>query len=459
MTQTLLPNHYSLFRKVNSLSEEMAYWLDWAIQSGVLEKNYTQIDKVKKFVRIFDDQVKSRFKEANPRGDIDKYLSISKDTSANVTKLQLIWDFYRSRLELRFVPLFKNPLLAADLVAHDCYYAVIQQAKRLKIQVPPTLVDYPITGLASTWSPYTYPRGRRPVGFENKGLPVPVIDLPYELLSNPWDWLVIAHETGHDLDQDLGNITQELQGILEIKLPETGISQMRIEIWKNWIAEILADGIGVLLTGPAFVLTLKDFLTLPKQNVCTSFEKYPPHYVRIFILIELLRQIGFGPDADRIATEWKSLYEQNGPLQIELPDDEIASVISVMFNSPLNLLSNPEGNCFTLRQLIPFSQENHSQIDEACAMLLEYHEPWRLPIRYLISASRLAFQKMANANKEDMKKQDQFSQLAKGTIDSAIAFAPLGKLTTTPPIDQHFKNLVQKSLDRPLEDFFSIYLP
>lgn len=450
LTSMLAAKHRILSRRVASLPNELDTWLKRAEADNVLEKNFSQIEALDYFIRTLCVLNQDSLNALDPAGDVDVFLNGAFDLAENVIKSHGIWDFFRDRLELRFVPQFQQPLLMADLISYDCYTAVIDRARALQVIPDQGFREYPLTGLVTELSPATWPRGRRPLALQNHNLPVPVIDLPWDHLANPWELLTIAHEVGHDIDEDLGKLTRTLQPAIADQLETAQTPTRRIAQWQAWTSEILADLAGILLTGPAFVQALTGLLTLPRHYVryMNSTDPHPPHYLRVFINTALVRRLGLPQSADTFEMGWRALYGEPGDdFSPHLP--EIEPVITAILDTPLTALQDLDGKLHCLSELIAFTPDDQALIQEAAANLTAGALHGQLSIRYVVSASQLAFEQMT----DDATDLDLLARRARQTI---IDLSPPGQLTVglaSPHARQHLDDLASACLDRPLGDF------
>jgi hypothetical protein len=451
-TSMLMMKHQILSRRVASLPVEIDAWLERAEDDKVLEKNYSQIKALGRFMRTLCALNEDSLNALDPAGDVDAFLSNAFDLTEDVVNSHFIWDFFRDRLELRFVPQFQKPLLMADLISHECYTTIMDRAEALRIIPDHDFREYPLIGLVTQRSsPATWPRAWRPWGLQNPNIPVPVIDLPWDHLANPWELLTIAHEVGHDVDADLGELTQALQPSVTSRLEATQTPTERVDLWKAWTGETLADLIGVLLTGPSFVQVLAGLLTLPRRCVraIDPADPHPPHYLRVFITTALVRHLGLPQCADALELDWRALYGEPG-------DDfgpyfgEIEPVISVILDTPTAALQDLDGNLHSLSELIAFTPEDQARIQEAAAKLTTGALPDRLPLRHVISGSQLAFEWIARANEAV-----GLAALAQHVQQTIADMAPRRKLPaglTSRRAQQHLDDLARAYLEHPWDD-------
>lgn len=441
-----------LSRHVASLPSELDAWISRADAGDTLEKNFSQIETLDYFVRDLCKSNEKRLKTLDPTGKVDLFLDSALKLTTDIVKSRLTWDFFRDRLELRFVPQFQKPLLMADLISHDCYTTITDRAEALRIILPHGFREYPLIGLMTQHSPATWPRGWRPPALQNHNLPIAVIDLPWEHLVNPWELVTIAHEVGHDVDEDLGKLTHALIPFTTTQLETNGAPTERISQWRMWIGEVLADLIGILLTGPAFVQVLIGLLTLPRFLVrdIAPLDPHPPNYLRTFINTALLRHLGVLQSANDLETRWKALYGEPGDrFDRYMPD--IEPIISSILYTPLPALQDQDDQQHSLSELIAFTPDDQACIQDAAAKLVIGATPRRLPIRHVISASQLAFEQIAETGDVD-----RIEGLARHTCQTVTNLARPGQLgagLTSHRTRQHLDDLAQALLERSMEDF------
>jgi hypothetical protein len=448
----LMAKYQVLSRCVASLPSELDIWIKWTATGSTLERNFSQIRALDYFTRTLCKLNDNSISDLDPAGNVDVFLSDALDLTQNLIKSHAVWDFFRERLELRFVPQFRHLLLVADLISYDCYNTVMDRAKALQIGPAQGYREYPLIGLVTEFSPATWPRGQRPPALENRCLPVPIIDLPWDHLTNPWGLLIIAHEVGHDVAEDLGKIAKLLQSAVTQRLDAGGTSSERIVRWKKWTSEIIADLVGVLLTGPAFVGALAGLLTLPRYQVrLFDMRKHPPHYLRIFINTTLVRRLGLSHAADALDAGWKVLYGEPGT-DFEPYLADIEPVVSAILDTPLDTLQNQQdGRRHSLSELLTFTLNDQALIDRSAARLADGVLPDGLPIRHVVSASQMAFEQVVRGGNTA-----RLEGLAQCTRQAVIALSPPGQLAAgvgSRRAEQHLEGLARALLERPLEDF------
>jgi len=194
-----------LTAKLASVDAELTFWSGQAQLNGRLEKHHTQVERLRADLSPVGTQLRADIAAANVATDWTRL-------ERSVLDLHRVWDFFREKLALRFVPLFEDYLLAADEVAWSCYRVAQEAATAVdssSVREPPLVCFVPLT------TPFSMPRGtsyaadvggaplasplaRRLV----ERLPVPVVGVPWYQLSHLPDMLILAHEVGHHVEND-----------------------------------------------------------------------------------------------------------------------------------------------------------------------------------------------------------------------------------------------------------------
>jgi hypothetical protein len=284
---------------------------------------------------------------------------------------------------------FAPALAACDTIAADCFQVVRRAAPGL-FRGP---LLKPVTYLEHSFSPATFRRGvllRRLLGERN---PFPLVRVPYERIESPWGMGVILHEVGHNLQADLG-IWLETQQAVQSRVLQATRNPWLTRIWTRWHKEIFADLIALLLGGPASARSMKDFLAYPASRVLNfrPLGVHPTPYVRIFIHAEMLRRMGFGAEARRVASVWSQIY---GPqvrrgrvpqALLSTANQVIPHVVDEIAYQPRRGLAQR-----SLADVVPFRPADEHEIQRAVPAIARGSLPSGLAPRFAVSASRYAF--------------------------------------------------------------------
>lgn len=304
-----------------------------------------------------------------------------------VRAVERIWDFYFELFGQRQSQ-FGDWLLSCDRIALDCY-----QASFLGVGVSkPLPAPPPFAYMRTGFSPATFRRGIPLRRLGRQLNPFPLVQLPYHRLVNPWTLGAILHEVSHNLQNDLG-IDRAIPRRIARRLLREGKGRAVAAVWTRWNRETYADLSGLLLGGPAVVASLMDIIGRSPTTVM-SYQAGAPHptpYLRMFLSIEQLARMGFTKEAEQYRRSWHMLYPnpRNGNIPPGLLKDfpeVIAMVVDEISYQPYDELGN---KC--LSQVLPFGVKEQRMTEEAAKRLAAGSDPGIIPERFLIGASRFAF--------------------------------------------------------------------
>jgi hypothetical protein len=280
---------------------------------------------------------------------------------------------------------FAPALAAHDVIAEDCYRAVRESAPR----VFRGALLKPLTYMEHGFSPATMRRGvllNRLLGEPN---PFPIVRVPWDR-DNPWQ-PVFLHEVSHNLQADLG-IWQENRQAVVRRILRASSDPGLTRTYGLWHKEIFADLAAILLGGPAAAWGMATFLANPAPRVVTfrSGGAHPTAYLRVHILAEMLRRLGFGDDARKLAGVWEDLY--NPRRFNRVPARLLASsgrlipevVDEIAFQTRRNLAQR------ALADILRFTPEDERAIRAGSQALQQSRRPAGLPPRWLVSAAGYA---------------------------------------------------------------------
>jgi hypothetical protein len=280
---------------------------------------------------------------------------------------------------------FAPALAAHDTIAADCYVAIRQAAPRI---FPGPLLK-PLCYMEHGYSPATNRRGvtlRRLLGETN---PFPVIRIPWDR-DNPWQ-SVFLHEVSHNLQADLG-LWFENQNVVGERMARSVGDPLVTTIFRRWHKEIFADLAAILLGGTASAWGMMEFLAHPVPRVLTYTPggAHPTGYLRVHLLAEMLRRMGFGDEATRVERVWRTLYDPSTGHRIParllaLGRRSIPHVVDEIAFQPRRGLAQR-----ALADIIRFTRDDEREIRRGAARLVRGVVPNDLPPRFLVSASRHA---------------------------------------------------------------------
>jgi hypothetical protein len=280
---------------------------------------------------------------------------------------------------------FAPALSAHDVIAEDCYRAVRQAAPSL-FRGP---LIKPLSYMEHGFSPATMRRGvllNRLLGEPN---PFPIVRIPWDR-DNPWQ-PVFLHEVSHNLQADLG-IWQENRRAVVRRILRASSDPGLTRIYGLWHKEIFADLAAILLGGPAAAWGMATFLANPAPRAMTfrRGSAHPTAYLRVHILAEMLRRLGFSEEARRLSKVWDDLYNPRTvnrlpPRLLSTSSQLIPEVVDeIAFQTRRNLAHR------ALADIIPFDREHEQAIRAGAKILARGQIPQELPPRHLVSAAGYA---------------------------------------------------------------------
>jgi hypothetical protein len=303
-----------------------------------------------------------------------------------VQGVEKIWDFYFELFGQRQGK-YGEWLLSCDRIAMDCYQAAYTGLGVARSVPSPPPFCYMKTGFA----PSTIRRGI-PISKLGKQInPFPLVQLPYHRLVNPWTLGAVMHETGHNMQTDLG-LSKDVPRQVGLRLLKAGLPRSIASVWVRWNREMFADMIATLMGGPEIVGSLMDVVGRAPASVFYFNARgvHPTPYLRTLISCELLRRMGFEKDAQDYARAWKRIYPnpRSGTFPKKMLDSfpkACALAVDAMCYKPFKSLGNK-----ALAEVVRFEKKDQQMIVESARRLAAGIDPGIIPERYLISASRYA---------------------------------------------------------------------
>jgi hypothetical protein len=268
-----------------SLREDLAAWRE-ATQRPPLSKHASQVAGIAGQLTAALDSLSEE--AGNRPGELEQA----------VGDYLHIWDFFRSKLALRFVPWYQPLLAAADDLAWAAFQPV-RDASGGRVEREPPLVFY-----SRDVIPFTVTRGQAYQGLLPRGglwterseeianhLVVPVVSLPWQRFSALPVLLSVAHEVGHVVMADL-----DLRPALAGRLAAAGLPAERQAAWAAWLEEVFADVFSAVVCGGRVALSLAGQLDmrLPVAGYADQpgWGQYPPPVLRAELIRHVARRRG-----------------------------------------------------------------------------------------------------------------------------------------------------------------------
>ena len=285
---------------------------------------------------------------------------------------------------------FARALAAHDAIALDCY-SVARHALPGVFGGP---LLKPLTYLEHGFSPATQRRGVALARLLGDSNPFPVIRIPWDR-DNPWQ-PVFLHEVAHNLQADMG-LWQENANAVANRLARMRFDPLVVTIYRRWHKEIFADLAALLLGGTAAAWGMMEFLAHPGARALTYRPggAHPTGWIRVVILAEMLRRMGFPEEAEKVSAVWRSLY--NPERGHRLPPALYAATATVVPPVVDEIAFQPRRGLgqHALADAIPFTRADEARIRRGALTIAAGRIP-ELPPRFFVSASRIALESGAD---------------------------------------------------------------
>jgi hypothetical protein len=310
MNPIALRKQIGLEEKLGTLAAEFERWRQLSKMNREFEKHQSQVIVLAGHLSGLWQTTDAIFVRAKCRGSI---LQDGRNLESLVLGLRRIWEFFRSKLAQRFDAESRVFLQVADELAWACYRPPLDLSRSGRREPP-------LVFLNGGLSPYALSRGQAFTAEDVAGevlggptydpilhhLPIPVVGVPWYQVAHLPDLPVVAHETGHVVEDDFG-LHEDVVARVNDTLGGAGKSA-HAERWRAWSKEAFADLWGCLTLGPAFVSSLIDFLAVPpnliQNEIATADGKYPTAHLRVMLCVEALAFLDFEDEAKNLHASW-----------------------------------------------------------------------------------------------------------------------------------------------------------
>ncbi len=378
--------------KLAGLDDEFATWLTSSERDMPLEKHHTQIRAVIDSLRVPVEHLREQI--AAP-GGLDRWTQ----TERELLRIHEVWDFFRQKLALRDVEVFRPYLDLADEFTWACY----EPAQRLSKLPPDSMREPPLTFLGPVAAPFAIPRGSSYAGQVNRAvmdsvmlrravqcLPIPLVGVPWFQLRHLPDALVLAHEVGHHVEDDFG-LTPTLSDLAGVALAAANAADEHRRRWHGWLGEVFADVYGALAAGLAFGQALADF-AMTGPGAAAGTREYPPVRIRIRVVAEALVRDTSTGERDAMMTRWTADFPAERPSAY---DDEAGRVARALVAGPY-----PQFGEVPLTGVVDAAPGEEMAAQTATALLKRSHLSQAIDVRCLLAAAGLAFTRNPRAYRD-----------------------------------------------------------
>jgi len=369
--------------KLAVLADDLEYWTGVTKDGAKFEKHHSQVGRVAAQLTAAKSALETEAQEAVAAASSDLFRPLLSDA----LDLHRLWEFFRSKLAQRLAPNFVEYLEAADEFAWDVYRPVVTMAGATRREPPLTFFSTEPTPFAM-WRDRSYqfalggvvPR-RREAADIVKTLPVPMIGMPWVQLGHVPDLLFLAHEVGHEVEEEL-----RLTKAIDAAVKSAVTAPLQQAAWRSWGGETFGDVYGTLAAGPEFTrhllaLTLTGSNVAEQRRTAKEWGTYPTAALRVLVSIAVLKASSFAKTGADIERDWRGRIAAH-------PMQTFEAVIVPIVES---LLALPLPNGHRLADLEPFTPADDERVEEGAAALLDDEAPDVTTVRQAVAAAARAF--------------------------------------------------------------------
>ncbi|CRK57705.1 hypothetical protein [Alloactinosynnema sp. L-07] len=381
--------------KLAGVTAEFAWWLSAAEERGTLRKHQSQLRRLTSQLDGYATEIARRLDQAETGGDI---LEAGRAMQVRILEVHRLWDHFRSKFALRYLPAFSKYLGLADEFVWACYRPILDAAEAPGD--PAMVKEAPLVFFSGQYAPITHQRN---VPFTTESvkeehsieflqlvqrLPVPLIGLPWYQASHLPDMVLIAHEVGHTVERDfeMAEVT-----VKQFYPPGPTLPAATRDSWLRWLPEVFADVFATLSVGDAYLSGLADLLAVePRSDKPPAEEKlrYPPATVRVAIGAEVLRRMNLTGKSDARLADWRTVHPRPGDADSLNPFlADVSTIVDCLLGARYPRLGGR-----TLRECVKF-EPTAEELDDDIDLVLQGRRPYTIDVRTVVALARLAFER------------------------------------------------------------------
>lgn len=227
------------------------------------------------------NQVVADLPDDKPGVDLGEVYDKCRINDKRTAHINRLWRFFADKFDQRFDKRVGAALAAADEMGWSCFAAATGQ--------PGWTPAAPLAYFDARYAPSAFAREDTPVDLRPADellrkhvrlLPIPLIALPHVCMDRPWWLILLAHETGHQVQHAIGGggLIQSFADAAESHATGRGADG---DTWRGWSQELFADAFAVLTVGPWATWAIFELeRTTPEQMLISADVRYPPPLIR-----------------------------------------------------------------------------------------------------------------------------------------------------------------------------------
>src|SRR5450432_1376139 len=200
-----------------------------------------------------------------------------------------------------------------------------------------------------------------------------ILNLPWKWLSEVHRWPAIGHEVGHDFYDSVTGLDAEVlrrHGLASVADDarvldgREGVAMRDVErMVTNWRHELIADAFGVMMLGPAYVVTTTTIFArpdAPNETLAVAvdgadYEVHPPGHVRVAAVCRLLSRMGHGALGVSLEQKWRAQHGEPTGILLPIPDGWLRVQDEPFIERALTITTSLYQEGFTALRGIPLS--------------------------------------------------------------------------------------------------------
>jgi len=205
-----------------------------------------------------------------------------------------VFEFFRSKFDQRENEDLKSILQAADEVVWSCYKPFFQSTG---IGIEPA----PLPFIGEDYSPSALRKNQMPGSLRLREdfaplkdylneLPIPILQLPPNIVTSHWALVLIGHEVGHFIQPLISeDYEDDFRELLAQAVKEAGGDETQQQYWREWSPEVFADWYSVLTMGQWALWTMMQFEFQAREDMLEPRGgEYPSALARLHLLAHLV---------------------------------------------------------------------------------------------------------------------------------------------------------------------------
>jgi hypothetical protein len=341
-----------------------------------------------------------------------------------------VFEFFRSKFDQRYDDELKPVLQAADEVVWSCYKPFFQNS-RIKIE------PAPLPFIGEDYSPSALRKDRMPGSLYKNGkdfaplkeyldqLPVPILQLPPNIVTSHWALVLIGHEVGHFIQPLISEDYEDtFREVLAKAVKEAGGDEVMQQRWREWSPEVFADWYSVLTMGQWALWTMAQFEFQAQAEMLERRRNYPSALARLYLLAQLV-------DA-YVPNEGTLILQQHGILLDEKDITDELKIIPAIAMAVCQSFPRELGEPQKILDFRTNEYEAEGKVEKYADKLLANKRPEtdkRLnTARYIASGAAQAWSKAINDVNSDM---ETVSENVKACLTDIVNSAPDGTRSVT----------------------------